>query len=105
LTGHGELLLAEFKYGLEPKETFSAFVDQTKSHRAFYWLKKSLFPHVYWNYMVSFDLGIWARVLIHYLFRSKVNGLAQKAFPVHHTRNLHGLRRTSLEISFNDPRL
>jgi len=61
LTGYGELLLAEFKYGLEPKETFSAFVDQTKSHRAFYWLKKSLFPHVYWNYMVSFDLGICAR--------------------------------------------
>ena len=57
LTGYGELLLAEFKYGLEPKETFGAFVDQAKSQRAFYWLKKDLFPYVYWNYMASFDLG------------------------------------------------
>jgi len=69
LTGYGELLLAEFKYGLEPKGTFSAFVDQTKSHRAFYWLKKSLFPYVYWDYMVSFDLGICARVSVYYFFR------------------------------------
>jgi len=102
LTGYGELLLAEFKYGLEPKETFSAFVDQTKSHRAFYWLKKSLFPYVYWNYMVSFDLGICARVSVYYLFRLKANGSAQKVFSVHHTRNL---RWTWIEISFNDPHL
>lgn len=33
LTGYGELMLAEFKYGLEPKETFSSFLDQGKSHR------------------------------------------------------------------------
>lgn len=33
LTGYGELMLAEFKYGLEPKETFSGLLDQTKSHR------------------------------------------------------------------------
>ncbi|KAJ3573966.1 hypothetical protein NP233_g2096 [Leucocoprinus birnbaumii] len=56
LTGYGELLLAEFKYGLEPKETFSNFVDQAKSRRAFYWLKKDVFPYAYWNYMVN---GRW----------------------------------------------
>ncbi|KAG6818148.1 hypothetical protein H0H87_000053 [Tephrocybe sp. NHM501043] len=33
LTGYGELMLAEFKYGLEPKESFSDFFDQAKSHR------------------------------------------------------------------------
>lgn len=55
--------------------------------------------------MVSFDLGICARVSVYYLFRLKANGSAQKVFPVHHTRNLHGLRWTWLEISFNDPHL
>jgi len=88
LTGYGELLLAEFKYGLEPKETFSAIMDQTKSHWVFYWLKKSLFPYVYWNYMVSFDLRIHARVLGHYLSRLKANGSAQEAFSVHHTHKV-----------------
>ncbi|KAG5654524.1 hypothetical protein H0H81_001165 [Sphagnurus paluster] len=33
LTGYGELMLAEFKYGLEPKESFSNFFNQTKSQR------------------------------------------------------------------------
>jgi len=32
LTGYGELLLAEFKYGLEPKESFS-FLNQGKPNR------------------------------------------------------------------------
>lgn len=27
-------MLAEFKYGLEPKESFSEFFDQTKSNRS-----------------------------------------------------------------------
>ncbi|KAG6820594.1 hypothetical protein H0H93_014510 [Arthromyces matolae] len=48
LTGYGELMLAEFKYGLEPKETFSSFFDQAKSHRLFYHFKKA----PYWNLMV-----------------------------------------------------
>ncbi|KAK2466953.1 hypothetical protein APHAL10511_001211 [Amanita phalloides] len=56
LTGYGELLLAEFKYGLEPKESFEKFVDQAKSHRVFYHLKKDLFPWAYWNFMVK---GKW----------------------------------------------
>lgn len=33
LTGYGELLLAEFKYGLVPKESFSQYLDQSKSNR------------------------------------------------------------------------
>ncbi|KAF9532942.1 FAD/NAD(P)-binding domain-containing protein [Crepidotus variabilis] len=56
LTGYGELMLAEFKYGLEPKESFSAFFDQSKSNRFFYHLKKDLFPAAYWKYMVN---GEW----------------------------------------------
>ncbi|KAF9464662.1 sulfide-quinone oxidoreductase [Collybia nuda] len=56
LTGYGELMLAEFKYGLQPKESFSGFFDQTKSNRFFYHLKKDLFPTAYWNYMVR---GKW----------------------------------------------
>lgn len=33
LTGYGELMLTEFKYGFVPKESFSAFVDQVKRRR------------------------------------------------------------------------
>ncbi|KAJ7097965.1 sulfide-quinone oxidoreductase [Mycena belliarum] len=56
LTGYNELMLAEFKYGLEPKESFSAQFDQAKSNRFFYHLKKDLFPWAYWNYMIK---GRW----------------------------------------------
>ncbi|KAJ6596849.1 hypothetical protein DFH09DRAFT_1244002 [Mycena vulgaris] len=56
LTGYNELMLAEFKYGLEPKETFAAQFDQAKSNRLFYHFKKDLFPWAYWNYMVK---GRW----------------------------------------------
>lgn len=66
-------MLAEFKYGLEPKETFSKYLgDQAKPRRCvssvvllyssdrdareYYHLKKSVFPFVYWNYMVQ---GQW----------------------------------------------
>ncbi|KAH7930814.1 sulfide-quinone oxidoreductase [Leucogyrophana mollusca] len=57
LTGYGELMLAEFKYGLEPKESFAQyFGDQSKPRRAFYHLKKDLFPWAYWNYMIK---GKW----------------------------------------------
>jgi len=57
LTGHGELMLAEFKYGLEPKETFAKYLgDQVKPRRAYYTLKKDVFPFVYWNYMLQ---GRW----------------------------------------------
>lgn len=54
LTGYGQLLLAEFKYGLEPKESFANILgDQGTPRAAFYYLKKDFFPWVYWNYMVS----------------------------------------------------
>ncbi|TFK42619.1 FAD/NAD(P)-binding domain-containing protein [Crucibulum laeve] len=56
LTGYGQLMLAEFKYGLEPKESFGHLVDQGKSQRIFYHFKKDLFPAAYWNLMVK---GKW----------------------------------------------
>lgn len=59
LTGYGELLLAEFKYGGQPKETFAGlpFIgDQAKPNRLFYHFKKDLFPWAYWNHMLS---GSW----------------------------------------------
>jgi len=57
LTGYGELMLAEFKYGLVPAETFSKSVgDQATPKWLFYHLKKDLFPYVYFNYYVK---GRW----------------------------------------------
>lgn len=59
ITEYGKVLLAEFKYGPEPKETFGRFlgVDQINPRRAFYHLKKDFFPWVYRKYMVK---GTWA---------------------------------------------
>ncbi|RDI88241.1 Linear gramicidin synthase subunit D [Venturia inaequalis] len=58
LTQYGKVMLAEFKYGGIPKETFGKFgVDQGTPSRAFYHLKKDFFPWVYWNAMVK---GTWA---------------------------------------------
>lgn len=46
-------MLAEFKYGGVPKETFASyFGDQKKPTALYYYLKKDLFPWAYWNYMV-----------------------------------------------------
>ncbi|KAK6005917.1 hypothetical protein QM012_007559 [Aureobasidium pullulans] len=57
LTGYGKVLLAEFKYGGVPKETFSWLgMDQATPRRAFYHLKKDFFPWVYYRYMVK---GTW----------------------------------------------
>jgi sulfide:quinone oxidoreductase len=58
LTEYGKVLLAEFKYGGEPKETFGAWfgVDQATPRRAFYHLKKDFFPWVYYTSMVK---GTW----------------------------------------------
>lgn len=56
-TEYGKVLLAEFKYGAEPKETFSWLgIDQATPRRAFYHLKKDFFPWVYFNSMVK---GTW----------------------------------------------
>ncbi|KAG1741501.1 sulfide-quinone oxidoreductase [Suillus paluster] len=56
-TGYGELMLAEFKYGFEPKESFANYLgDQTKRKRLFYHFGKDLFPWAYWNRMLH---GKW----------------------------------------------
>jgi len=57
LTGHNELMLCEFKYGGVPKETFSGVLgSQDKPRAAYYYLKKDIFPTVYFN---SFLKGTW----------------------------------------------
>ncbi|KAF7562259.1 hypothetical protein G7046_g1853 [Stylonectria norvegica] len=58
VTENGKVLLAEFKYGGVPKETFNAWfgIDQAIPRRAFYYLKKDFFPWVYYKYMVK---GTW----------------------------------------------
>ncbi|KAF1979121.1 FAD/NAD(P)-binding domain-containing protein [Bimuria novae-zelandiae CBS 107.79] len=58
LTEYGKVLLAEFKYGGQPKETFGKMfgVDQATPRKAFYYLKKDFFPWVYQNHMVK---GRW----------------------------------------------
>ncbi|ORY31980.1 putative Sulfide:quinone oxidoreductase mitochondrial precursor [Naematelia encephala] len=55
-TGRGELLLAEFKYGLERKETFGKWIDQSKPNRLFYHLTKDVFPRAYFGQMLK---GNW----------------------------------------------
>lgn len=59
LTGDSKVILAEFKYGAEPKETFGNWlgIDQANPSRAFYHLKKDFFPCVYYNSLVK---GTWA---------------------------------------------
>lgn len=57
LTEYGKVMLAEFKYGAEPKETFAFLgLDQATPRRAFYHLKKDFFPWVYYKSMVK---GTW----------------------------------------------
>ncbi|KND86737.1 Sulfide:quinone oxidoreductase, mitochondrial [Tolypocladium ophioglossoides CBS 100239] len=58
LTEYGKVILAEFKYNGEPKETFGNWfgIDQAAPRRAFYHLKKDFFPWVYYNSMVT---GRW----------------------------------------------
>jgi NADPH-dependent 2,4-dienoyl-CoA reductase/sulfur reductase-like enzyme len=58
LTEYGKVLLAEFKYGGEPNETFGKWlgIDQGTPRRAFYYLKKDFFPWVYYKSMVK---GTW----------------------------------------------
>lgn len=58
VTEYGKVMLAEFKYGGEPTETFGNWpgIDQAKPRRAFYYLKKDFFPWVYYKSMVK---GTW----------------------------------------------
>ena len=47
-------MLAEFKYGGIPKETFAPFLgSQDKPSILFYWLKKDFFPFAYWNSFIK----------------------------------------------------
>lgn len=54
LIGDNKLLLAEFKYNSVVDETFP--FDQGKPRAAFFHLKKSFFPWVYWNLLPR---GYW----------------------------------------------
>lgn len=57
LTEYGKVMLAEFKYGGVPQETFNRIGwDQATPRRAFYHLKKDFFPWVYYKSMVK---GTW----------------------------------------------
>ncbi|KIW75203.1 hypothetical protein Z517_11976 [Fonsecaea pedrosoi CBS 271.37] len=57
-TEYGKVMLAEFRYGGEPHETFGRLVgvDQGTPRRAFWHLKKDFFPWVYYQAMVK---GTW----------------------------------------------
>lgn len=50
VTGYGKLVLAEFDYDCEPKETFP--FDQSKERRSMYELKKRGLPLLYWQGML-----------------------------------------------------
>ncbi|CDR87734.1 related to sulfide:quinone oxidoreductase, mitochondrial precursor [Sporisorium scitamineum] len=59
LTEYGKVMLAEFKYGGKPKETFGNLlgINQGVPRKAFYHLKKDFFPWVYYN---SYVKGTWS---------------------------------------------
>ncbi len=50
VTGYGRLVLAEFDYDKNPRETFP--FDQSKERRSMYLLKKYGLPAFYWNSML-----------------------------------------------------
>jgi NADPH-dependent 2,4-dienoyl-CoA reductase/sulfur reductase-like enzyme len=58
LTGDNKVLLAEFKYGGVPQETFNSWfgIDQATPRWPFYLLKKDFFPWVYMKFHVN---GTW----------------------------------------------
>eukprot|EP01017_Pseudomicrothorax_dubius_P030374 TRINITY_DN3789_c0_g1_i1.p1 TRINITY_DN3789_c0_g1~~TRINITY_DN3789_c0_g1_i1.p1 ORF type:complete len:455 (+),score=109.11 TRINITY_DN3789_c0_g1_i1:64-1428(+) len=54
--GNDKLMLCEFVYNCVRKETFSPFINQTKPNRLFFFLKRKIFPLVYWN---LYNRGLW----------------------------------------------
>ncbi|XSG83712.1 MAG: FAD-dependent oxidoreductase [Methylohalobius sp. ZOD2] len=57
-TGYGKLVLAEFDYNLQPKETFP--IDQSKERRSMYYFKKYFLPWYYWNVLLKGgDAQVW----------------------------------------------
>ncbi|MEX2482525.1 MAG: FAD/NAD(P)-binding oxidoreductase [Gammaproteobacteria bacterium] len=57
VTGYGRLVLAEFDYDLNPKETFP--FDQGKERRSMYLLKKHVLPYIYWNGLIAGKQWPW----------------------------------------------
>lgn len=51
VTGYGKLVLAEFDYNLQPKETFP--FNQGKERRSMYYFKKYVLPRFYWNVLLK----------------------------------------------------
>lgn len=51
VTGKGKLILAEFDYNKQPKETFP--FNQAKERYSMYFLKKELLPKFYWHGMLK----------------------------------------------------
>ncbi|WP_216831428.1 NAD(P)/FAD-dependent oxidoreductase [Alkalihalobacterium elongatum] len=51
VTGRGKLVLAEFDYEKQPKETFP--FNQAKQRYSMYFLKKELLPRFYWHGMLK----------------------------------------------------
>lgn len=51
VTGYGKLILAEFDYDQNPRESFP--VDQSKERLSMYVMKKHLLPQLYWNGMLK----------------------------------------------------
>ena len=51
VTGYGKLVLAEFDYDKNPKETFP--FDQSKERWSMYQLKKHMLPKLYWSGMLK----------------------------------------------------
>lgn len=51
VTGYGKLILAEFDYELNPRESFP--FDQSRERRSMYLLKKDVLPLFYWKGMLK----------------------------------------------------
>eukprot|EP01094_Clydonella_sp_ATCC50884_P029396 TRINITY_DN9187_c0_g1_i4.p1 TRINITY_DN9187_c0_g1~~TRINITY_DN9187_c0_g1_i4.p1 ORF type:complete len:309 (+),score=97.94 TRINITY_DN9187_c0_g1_i4:220-1146(+) len=54
VTGKDKLILAEFRYGAEPHETF--FWDQGEESKLQYFMKKEVMPKLYWSLLLK---GKW----------------------------------------------
>jgi len=51
VTGYGKLVLAEFDYNMQPKETFP--FNQGEERRSMYYMKKYVLPRFYWDVMLK----------------------------------------------------
>lgn len=55
VTGYHHCILAEFDYSCQPLETFP--FDQGKERRTMYYMKRDLFPQIYWRLLMK---GNWS---------------------------------------------